>query len=109
IVARFVYLSVFLKIWRFFPLKTTLRVQKMRRANIVNMSARRESSGSLNAPQLHPDFRETIQYNACSPRTNEVLRREMPRVLAGFATFWQFFARVYTHLHAGQSVWQTDI
>src|SRR5947208_2100133 len=47
--------------------------------------------------------------NACSPRTNEVLRREMARVLAGFATFWQFFTRVYTHLHAGQDVWQTDI
>src|SRR5439155_15775648 len=48
-------------------------------------------------------------YNACSPRTNEVLRREMPRVLGGFAAIWQFFPRVYRYLHAGQSVWQTDI
>src|SRR5438552_429074 len=52
---------------------------------------------------------QASSFNACSPRTNEVLRREMPRVLAGFATFWQFFTRVYTHLHVGQDVWQTDI
>src|SRR5712671_1691304 len=58
------------------------------------------------SPELNPIERV---WNACSPRTNEVLRREMPRVLAGFATFWQFFTRVYTHLHVGQDVWQTDI
>jgi len=34
----FIY-QYFLKVWRFFPLKTTLRVQKMRRDIIVNMSA----------------------------------------------------------------------
>src|SRR5438067_928505 len=60
-------------------------------------------------PAASGDLRDLVRYNACSPRTNEVLRREMPRVLAGFATCWQFFTRVYTHLHVGQDVWQTDI
>jgi phosphoserine phosphatase RsbU/P len=38
-----------------------------------------------------------VDYIACSPRTNEVLRGEIPRVLARFAAVWQFFARVYIH------------
>ena len=49
------------------------------------------------------------RYNACSPRKNEGLRREISGVLAGFAAVLQFFARVYTHLHVGQDVWQADI
>ena len=48
-------------------------------------------------------------YNACSPRKNEGLRRQISGVLAGFAALLQFFPRVYTHLHVGQDVWQADI
>ena len=47
--------------------------------------------------------------NACSPRKNEGLRRQISGVLAGFAALLQFFSRVYTHLHVGQDVWQADI
>ena len=69
----------------------------------------------------HPEFKAALDqypssaiasphlFNACSPRKNEGLRREISGVLAGFAALLQFFARVYTHLHIGQDVWQADI
>jgi len=55
------------------------------------------------------NFKGGKHWNGCSPRKNEGLRREIFGVLAGVAALLQFFARVYTHLHVGQDVWQADI